>query len=96
MESESLIVIILLGFLKAEKRKELKAWERMKYHYELIQDGFKVAVVESDSKKLAEKEISRYAYLYGQDGPVEIKEIKLRRSAQRRTAEITKRRTYDR
>lgn len=43
------------------------------YKYRLIQDGMTVASVESDDKEQAAREILHYAFIYSQDGPVEIK-----------------------
>ena len=48
----------------------------MTYRYKLIQDGMVVASVDAPTKELAEREINHYALMYGQDGPVEIKEVK--------------------
>ncbi len=45
------------------------------YRYELIQDGQVVASVESSDNAVAIGEIALYALMYGQDGPVEIKEV---------------------
>ncbi len=48
----------------------------MKYQYDLIQNGMVVASVIAPTRKAALKDISHYALIYGQDGPVEIKEKK--------------------
>jgi len=45
----------------------------MKYKYDLIQDGIVVASVIAPTRKEAEKEIKHYIFMYGQDGPIEIK-----------------------
>ena len=46
------------------------------YRFDLIQFEQVVASVESPSREQAEQEIKHYALIYGQDGPVEIKEVK--------------------
>lgn len=51
----------------------------MKYRYDLIQDGMIVASVIAPTKKQGEKEIGHYAFMYQQDGPVEIKRPKIRK-----------------
>lgn len=47
-----------------------------RYEYILMQDGVIVATVDAPTKKEALDEINHYALIYGQDGPVEIKERK--------------------
>ena len=45
--------------------------------FELWQDGIKVAVVIAPRER-AQAEIAHYALIYGQDGPVEVREKKRR------------------
>lgn len=47
----------------------------MTYRYQLIQDGMVVASVDAPKKEQAEREINHYAFMYRQDGPVEIKDV---------------------
>lgn len=42
--------------------------------FELWQHGIPVASVSADDRAAAEVEIGHYALMYGQDGPVEIRE----------------------
>jgi len=46
------------------------------FKYELMQEGRTVAFVSSSSQEDALREIQHYAFMYGQDGPVEIREAK--------------------
>jgi len=43
------------------------------YKYSLYQYGLMVAYIETADKDQAEKEIQHYAFMYEQDGPVQIK-----------------------
>ena len=45
---------------------------KREYDYRLIQDGVQVARVICNIKDDAEREISHYAMMYGQDGPLKI------------------------
>jgi hypothetical protein len=45
--------------------------------FELWQDGQKVAGCQGPRER-AEAQIAHYAMMYGEDGPVEIKEIKMK------------------
>ena len=49
----------------------------MSYQYGLFQDGLMVAAVDAPDKQRALAEINHYAMMYGQDGPVEIREVNL-------------------
>lgn len=44
-----------------------------RYVAQLFQGGMKVAEVDAVTRKDAEREINHYAFVYGQDGEVEIK-----------------------
>jgi len=44
----------------------------VKYTYKLEQDGLIVAEVSANTKAQADKEITHYAMMYSQDGPVRI------------------------
>jgi len=46
------------------------------YKFILVQDGIEVACVESSDRDRAFKEINHYAWIYSQDGEVEIREKK--------------------
>lgn len=52
----------------------------MTYRFEVWQDGIVVAAVEGPIRHRVLQEIARYATLYETEGPVEIKEKRLRRS----------------
>lgn len=56
-------------------KKATRKGERV-YKYKLIQDGVVVARVESTDENIAFAEISRYGWIYSQDGPVTIKRVK--------------------
>lgn len=45
------------------------------FKFQVWQYGVMVAYVESGNWKSAKKEADHYALIYGQDGPVEIKEV---------------------
>ena len=48
--------------------------ERIRYDFELWQDGMAVARTSAASRDDALREIQHYAAVYSQDGPVEIRE----------------------
>jgi hypothetical protein len=47
-----------------------------RHRFQLWQDGIMVAAVDCASREYALKEIGHYAAVYGQDGPVNIVEVK--------------------
>ena len=51
--------------------------------YQLFQDGMMVAGVCGTDREWVLAEINHYAFVYSQDGPVEIKEIKHKKSEPR-------------
>lgn len=46
----------------------------MRFVFELWQDGIKVAGVDAPNREDGLREIDHYAMVYGQDGPVEIRD----------------------
>jgi hypothetical protein len=56
----------------ASKTRTGKGAERRHYR-QLWQGGMLVATVEGPTRAFAEREIAHYALMYGQDGPVEIR-----------------------
>ena len=46
-----------------------------RHRFQLWQDGIMVAAVDCPNRYSALKEIAHYAGVYGQDGPVKIKEV---------------------
>ncbi len=50
------------------------------HKFKLLQDGFVVVAVESRDREQALREINHYATMYGQDGPVTIKEVTRKKS----------------
>ena len=47
-----------------------------RWEFQILQDGMTQASVEGPYKE-AKSQAEHYAFVYGQDGPVEIKEIKI-------------------
>lgn len=50
----------------------------VRYKFDLIQDGMVVASVECEDEQRALADINHYAFVYGQDGLVEIKARKVK------------------
>lgn len=61
----------MTGQTKTTKKKSISRWK-----FSILQNGEEQASVEG-SYEQAGRQAEHYAFIYGQDGPVEVKEVKL-------------------